>query len=447
MNQLKIFDNMDYNDIVEDNDAEKKIQISKVIGDIPLDIEDNMYLNIFRNEEKSIHNIALYPCKFIPQLPRWAIKKYSKEGDLVLDPFCGGGTTLIEGRKLNRNVIGFDYNPYAVLISKIKSEKYDKNILEKQLIKLIEHFINDNSDIPLPSFKGIEFWFNKDVLKGLSVIKKHVNNIKDETIRDFYRVVFSMVVRKSSYIAPGQILTARRKDWKKIKQYNLEDVFNIFKDFSNDYINYAIKFTYECKKNNSTSFVDKGDARDIKIKNKVDLIISSPPYINAMDYIWANRLRVHWLDLVKDDKDRLDLYKQEIGTERIESREYEKVGKTGYANIDKTILDIYESYNSNQQSKLRARVAYKYFIDMEAHFTSAFKNLKKGGRYCIVIGDNNIRKVQIKTTDFLVEIAENIGFKKELQFNILLKNRSLNVDRKLDFADLIKYDRMIVLRK
>ena len=130
MNQLKIFDNMYYNDIVEDNDAEKKIQIRKVIGDIPLDIEDNMYLNIFRNEEKSIHNIALYPCKFIPQLPRWAIKKYSKEGDLILDPFCGGGTTLIEGRKLNRNVIGFDYNPYAVLISKIKSEKYDKNILE-----------------------------------------------------------------------------------------------------------------------------------------------------------------------------------------------------------------------------------------------------------------------------------------------------------------------------
>ncbi len=447
MNQLKIFNNVHFNESFEDNDAEKKIQIHKVIGDIPLEVENNMYLNIFRNDEKSIHNIALYPCKFIPQLPRWAIKKYSKEGDYILDPFCGGGTTLIEGRKLNRNVIGFDYNPYAVLISNVKSQHFDKNILEKQLNKLIELFIDDNSEIPLPEFKGIEFWFNKEVLKGLSVIKKHVNNIKDSSIRDFYRVVFSMVVRKSSYIAPGQILTARRKDWKKIKQYNLEDVFNIFKEFSNDYINYATRFTYDCKKNTSASLVEKGDARDIKIKNKVDLIISSPPYINAMDYIWANRLRVHWLDLVKDDKDRLDLYKQEIGTERIESKEYEIVGKTGYARIDKTILDIYESYNSNQQSKLRARVAYKYFIDMEAHFISAYKNLKKGGRYCIVIGDNNIRKVQIKTTDFLVEIAENIGFTKELQFNILLKNRSLNVDRKLDFADLIKYDRMIVLRK
>ena len=84
---------------------------------------------------------------------------------------------------------------------------------------------------------------------------------------------------------------------------------------------------------------------------------------------------------------------------------------------------------------------------MEEHLKSAYKSLKRDGRYCIVIGDNNIRKVRVRTTDFLVEIAENVGFTKELQYNILLKNRSLNVDRKLDFADLIKYDRMIVLRK
>jgi DNA modification methylase len=447
MEQLKMFKDLSVVNSTNDSDAGEDIQIFRIDGDIPEDVVNNSYLNIFRNDKKSVHNIALYPCKFIPQLPRWAIEKYSKEGDTILDPFSGGGTTLIESRKLNRNVIGFDYNPYAVLIGKVKSAYYEQDVLEKNLQKLITNFINEEDEIPLPEFRGIKFWFNNDVLRALSVIKKHVNNMPEQNIKDFFKVVFSMVVRKASFIAPGQILTARRKDWKESKQYNEEEVYGLFRKFAVEYINYVVRFTDDCKNTKAETLVNIGDARDIKVNKKVDLIISSPPYINAMDYIWANRLRVHWLDLVKDDKDRLNLYKQEIGTESIKTKEYDKIGLTGYASIDKTIKEIYYSFDSNQQSKLRSRVVYKYFIDMEEHLKSAYESLKNGGRYCIVIGDNNIRKVRVCTTDFLVEIAENVGFTKELQCNILLKNRSLNVDRKLDFADLIKYDRMIVLQK
>ena len=192
------------------------------------------------------------------------------------------------------------------------------------------------------------------------------------------------------------------------------------------------------------------DARKIILPdgiNEVDLIVGSPPYINAMDYIWANRLRIHWLDLVKSDEHRLNLYNYEIGTERISKKEYSQIGKLGIEGIDKTIEEIYYSYNSNQQSKLRSRVAYKYFLDMKKHFEETFRVLKKGGRYCIVIGDNNIRKVYVPTSKYLTMIAESVGFKKEKQFQIILKFRSMNVDRNSDFANKIDYDRMIVLKK
>lgn len=433
--------------VVVDDDAGQKIYIQNVYGEIPGDIDDNAYLNIFRNDEKSVHNIALYPCKFIPQLPRWAIKNYSKKGDVILDPFSGGGTTLIEARKLGRNAYGFDYNPYAALLCKVKSDLYDKEVLINITENLNDAFLKDKSQIRSPEFKGIDFWFNKNVIRALSVIKKHVSAIKDKKVKDFFYVVFSMVVRKSSYIAPGQILTARRKDWKDIRQFSEEEVYHMFRSFAIEYVNYVMAFTSECKNVDSSVHVSIGDARDINVSKPIDLIISSPPYINAMDYVWANRLRLHWLDLVKDDNDRLSLYKKEIGTESIRSRDYEEIGLTGYESIDETIKEIYYSFNSNQQSKLRSRVVYKYFLDMEKHLKSAYDKLKKDGRYCIVIGDNNIRKIRVRTTDFLIEIAEEIGFSKELQYNILLKNRSLNVDRKVEFADLIKYDRMIVLKK
>lgn len=56
-------------------DNGKEVSLKKVYGDIPLQVEDNAYLSIFRENRKDVHNIALYPCKYIAELPRWAIKK------------------------------------------------------------------------------------------------------------------------------------------------------------------------------------------------------------------------------------------------------------------------------------------------------------------------------------------------------------------------------------
>ena len=88
------------------------INLQKVVGEIPLDVENDSYLSIRRESERTVHNIALYPCKFIPELPRWAIRKYSKRDDTVLDPFVGSGTTFIECLNLGRNCLVIDYNPY-----------------------------------------------------------------------------------------------------------------------------------------------------------------------------------------------------------------------------------------------------------------------------------------------------------------------------------------------
>lgn len=431
-------------------DNGNRVQLKKIHGEIPLDIENNSYLSIFREGGKDLHNIALYPCKYIPELPRWAIKKYSEKNEVILDPFIGGGTTFIEARKLGRNCLGIDYNPYSRLISKVKSTPLSKSLLQSTHRELMKDIWSEKSyDIPKPDFRGVEFWFNGDVINGLSKIKKHINLVKDKDLKDFFLVAFSMAVRKSSYIAPGQILTARRKDWRIIKQLSEEDTINLFSSISEEYLHYISAFDEGINNSNFTRLIGN-DARNIQLPDEikmVDLLLGSPPYINAMDYVWANRLRIHWLDLVKSDEDRLNLYNFEIGTERITKKEYNNLGEVGIEKIDRTISDIFHSYNSNTQSKLRSRVTYKYFIDMQRHFEEAYKILKNGGRYCIAIGDNNIRKVFVPTSEYLTMIAERIGFRKEMQFQIVLKFRSMNVDRNLDFANKIDYDRMIVLKK
>lgn len=440
----KIVENFEKN---EDNG--KLIHLVKIIGDIPLELENDSYLSIFREYERNIHNIALYPCRFIPELPRWAIKRFSKKGDIILDPFIGSGTTFVESMLLGRKCLGIDYNPYARLISKVKSTLIDTKRIKSEQFRILNNLDKNKKDIPKPTFKGVDFWFNQGVINALSKLKRQISLINDSDLQDFFNVVFSMTVRKSSYIAPGQILTARRKDWRKIKQLTEKDTLVLFEQISEEYVSYFEEFHKSVDKTTWTKIMGI-DAKKIDLSNeinKVDLIVTSPPYINAMDYIWANRLRLHWLDLVKNDEDRLNLYNYEIGTERISKKEYEQIGRVGIPEIDKKIEEIYYYNNSDTQSKLRSRVVFRYFIDMKRHFEEAIKVLKKNGRYCLVVGDNTIRKVFVPTSEFLILIAEKVGFKKEMQFNIILKNKSLNVQRNVDFANEIKYDRMIVLRK
>ena len=430
------------------DNGDKKI-LKSIYGDIPLDIENGSYLSIFRESKRDIHNIALYPCKFIPELPAWAIKKYSKTGDVVLDPFVGAGTTMVECLRLGRHSLGIDYNPYARLVSNVKTKNLQTSKLKELFKKIQSSVIVRDDDVRRPSFKGVEFWFNKDVIDALSQIKNNIQKIENDEYRDFFLVSFSMAVRKSSYIAPGQILTARRKDWRTIKQLSYQDTIDLFNKFTQEYIDLHDEF-HNIKKSDVSAKIIGEDARHITLPSEtaqVDLIVSSPPYINAMDYVWANRLRLHWLDLVEDDKERLDLYNLEIGTERIPKKEYDIIGETGLAELDKVIREIYHSHNSVTQSRLRSRVVYRYFQEMKRYLEQAYNVLKEGGRYCIVIGDNNIRKVRVSTSEFIKKLAKDVGFEFETQFQIILKNRSLNVERNLDFADDIKFDRMVVLKK
>ena len=82
------------------------------------------------------HNYHPFPAKFIPHIPQILIKQFSKPGDVVLDPFTGSGTTLVEAKLLGRESIGTDINPISVLASKVKT-----TVLSQSEIELIESCI------------------------------------------------------------------------------------------------------------------------------------------------------------------------------------------------------------------------------------------------------------------------------------------------------------------
>ena len=149
------------------------------------------------------HNFHTYPAKFIPQIPKSTILQFTKEGDTVLDPFCGCGTTLVEAKLLNRNSIGVDLNPIAVLVSKAKTNKLsdlDITIVEKILnkIKLDVTSYYDNKKVNInyniPEFNNRDHWFQQNVLHELGIIKAHIQDVNKKELREFLATALSSIV-------------------------------------------------------------------------------------------------------------------------------------------------------------------------------------------------------------------------------------------------------------
>src|SRR3989344_6480269 len=147
------------------------------------------------------HGIHTYPAMMIPQIARRLIYLYGKEAKTLLDPFMVSGTSLVEASLTShiKEAYGFDLNPLAVLISKVKTTPIITGILDKELSKII----NSEGYKEIPKFKNIGFWFKPKVVEQLAIIKTAINNIENKDVKDFFLVAFSETVRNVSNTRNG----------------------------------------------------------------------------------------------------------------------------------------------------------------------------------------------------------------------------------------------------
>jgi adenine-specific DNA methylase len=135
----------------------------------------------FKNNMKKVipsvdyltHGIHPYTAKLIPHIPRYFLEKYTKKGEVVLDPFCGSGTTLLEARLLERNAVGIDINPLARLISDVKTTPINAEKLDSA-IQSVKAQLKQDANATTVEFPNIDYWFGEHAQDELVRIKSSI---------------------------------------------------------------------------------------------------------------------------------------------------------------------------------------------------------------------------------------------------------------------------------
>lgn len=412
---------------------------------IPTDIEQNSILNIVtRDVNTHTHGFHKYPAKFIPHIPKWAINKYlnGNKDKNILDPFCGSGTTLVEGILAGYNTIGIDIDPLSAMISKVKTTRLDK----KELINISEWLIKElnskKEGIFKPDCETIEHWFTKDAITKLSIIRTLINQIpekfgdnkKVKDIQDFLLICFSSIIRKVSNADDESQKTYVSHT--KIKQP--KEVNSLFLSQLDLFIDRAIKFAETTSSKTKSKIIISSSADSLVKKlngKKIDLAVTSPPYIKAIDYIYNQMVELFWIG---------DLFQMQTQTKQNEKKTHyignKQISKVEFKNytpyntilsiekLDNKLKEVYDTDKKNGHK--HSYVAFKYFVEMEKHFLEMSKCLTTGTHYVLVVGDSNVSDVFFDTASFLIEIAERNGFRITNKWGYKIKNRFMRFDRK-----------------
>ena len=345
----------------------------------------------------STHKFHPYPARFIPQIPKTFIELLTKEGDTILDPMCGCGTSLVEAFLMGRKGIGNDMNPLACLISKVKTtliQEKEFNYLEKEITRdfkvsktQIKNFIKN-----LPKRK-IRNYFTGDKISKLEGIKKLLLEIKEEhfDLYDLCRVALSSVIW--SFIESKGTLDIKDAFFKKINMMK--------KEFLNIHCRGVLQY--------APTTIIHGDSRNLQIENGcVDLIVTSPPYVNALDYYREHMFNMHFLDM------DFGLFKKnEIG---------------GHSH-----------FISN-----RFRLLSEYLGDMLRSMIEMNRVLKQGKFCVIVVGNSTIEYESIESHKFFTSFAKDTGFKHHRTFS-----RKIDTTKKYTSKNIgkINQEYIVVLEK
>ncbi|EKS7870924.1 hypothetical protein QCQ72_005995 [Bacillus cereus] len=414
-----------------------------------------------KNKKKYIH--GWYP--FVEGYSKEFIKSIIDELDYVpqhcLEPFSGSGTTAVELQKFKIKCTAFEVNPfmYTLARSKMRTDYtisgFQKNLnyLEQSLSHLIP---NIETICPPPLYKSmmqkeqLEKWiFNIETMRGLLDIKYALNKIDDKKYSQLFKIPLASLLLEISNVYRNGKCLSYKKGWKESADLKREDVHTLFLDrLKNVILPDIIKMNKDKKKSgklfSNYNFCYLGDSRENISRlenNSIDLVITSPPYLNSRDYTDTYMIELWMLDLIKNYEELRNLRKKTIRS-HVQVAWGENIPLLNISELENAIKKL-EVHRGQFWNKHLLGMIKGYFLDMDLLFDKLGCKMKKNGKVYFNVANSAYYGVEIETDKIVSRIAINHGFEIEE----IRRARKINPSSQQ--KDLIPYllEVVIVMRK
>ena len=376
------------------------------------------------NRSEPVHRWVPWIAGYSRQFVESAIDTHMDGPGAVLDPFAGVGTTLVEADRKGHESVGFEINPYAAFAARTKLAAHlVDTVLLRDAIGAFERFARDAGRqgrepraTPPAGFSTRAVFYSPDVQWKVLTAHDFIADLSDYLVADFFRLAFaSTMVTYSNYSyepSLGRKATAGRPD---------VDDYPVFKELADKLTIMAADADFWRRdrdnrqerrgKIHGVSFFEFHKAVE---RGSIDLLITSPPYLNNYHYNRNTRPHLYWLGFCNSPKDFKKLERKNFGTYWQTARDMAPVPlDSAIANgeIDALVaeLRILNPEKGIYGGQGWANYAVLYFNDC-LRFAEGMKwCLRPGATALIVIGNSILQGIPVPTDRFLAEIAERAG--------------------------------------
>lgn len=379
--------------------------------------------NKVKEKDSSVHDWYRFVLSFPPHLVQEYLEKFSiSKKDVVLDPFCGTGTTNVECKKNGIASIGVEANPFVFFASSTKcswintnAQMYAEASMIADQAKTIINNCNGTRHLSEEQNKLIlTNSISEEPLSQVLILRDTIYASHSMFEKYFLLALAKHIVFSYSNLKFGPEVGISRK-----KRVSV-DVVGIWlsqiKTMQDELEHYSAL-------SNIPSQIINGDSRIINpstITSKVNFVITSPPYPNEKDYSRTTRLESVLLGYIKTKDDLRNIKKNFIrsNTKNVykdddDFRFIENI--TSITSLSKAIEERRVELNKTSGfERLYAKVVQLYFGGMAKHLISLKPILAPGAKLAYVVGDQaSYFKIPIKTAELLAEVAESVGYSVE----------------------------------
>ena len=352
------------------------------------------------------NSVHPFPARMAPDLALNVIAQ-REETLRVLDPMAGSGTVLAIARSKGHLAIGIDIDPLAVLISRVWTTPVDTSALRNHAIDVLGNARNvfkslltrdaypPNSEEETRQF--VRYWFDDYARRQLTALGAAISHVSDSVIRDALWCAFSrLIISKQSGASLAMDLSHSRphRAFKRAPSKPFRKFLLAVERVARNCISIDSGGT------EAATRVSEGDARFLPLADgSIDLVLTSPPYLNAIDYIRCSKFSLVWMgySIAELRRRRSTSVGAEVGLRSEGMHEVEEIFSG---------LRLDPKLRGRQE-----RVLKRYIHDMRQVIGETARVLTSDGRLVLVVGENTLRGTFIPNARVVEAIADGAGLR------------------------------------